>query len=133
MPSTDLYVKGIANIELDMDFAATEDEKTSLEEAKGSKTWRALRIASRSKLGKFDKIEDGKSLEVLLEPDINLTMDEVAGSTTTIAAAAATVASNPDEEPHQEDVEAAAAVANATKAEVPEAQGVDSVAEQDGV
>lgn len=102
MPSTDSYVKGIANIELDLDFATSEEEKQGLQEAKASKTWRALRIASRTRLGRFDKVDDGKNLDVLFKPDTAI--DEASAK----------------EEP------------TGASTEAPESQGADSVAELDG-
>jgi THO complex subunit 1 len=105
VPSTDSYVKGIANIELDLDFATSEEEKQGLQEAKASKTWRALRIASRTRLGRFDKVDDGKNLDVLFDPDT--AMEEAASSSAKDDTAGAST-------------------------EAPEGQGVDSVAELDG-
>lgn len=75
VPSAESFAEAVAGIELDMDLAMTEQEKENLGEAKTSKTWRALRIASKDKLSLFDRIEDGKSLERLFQPD---TVDETA-------------------------------------------------------
>lgn len=47
-----------------MDFA-TEEEKPALLAAKASNTWKTLRIAARTKLSFFDKVNDGKNLEYL--------------------------------------------------------------------
>lgn len=47
----------------------TDEDKHNLQEAKASKTWRALRIASKDRLSLFDKIDDGKQLEALFEPE----------------------------------------------------------------
>ena len=69
VPSAESFAEAVAGIELDMDLAMTEQEKENLGEAKTSKTWRALRIASKDKLSLFDRIEDGKSLERLFQPD----------------------------------------------------------------
>lgn len=68
VPSAESFAEAVAGIELDMDIAMTEQEKENLGEAKTSKTWRALRIASKDKLSLFDRIEDGKSLERLFQP-----------------------------------------------------------------
>ena len=38
-----------------------------LVDAKASKTWRTLRMASKSKLNLFDKVDDGRNLKVLIE------------------------------------------------------------------
>lgn len=46
-----------------------DDDKHKLQQAKASKTWRALRIASKDRLSLFDKIDDGKQLQALFEPE----------------------------------------------------------------
>lgn len=58
---------GIMDDELDIDTAHSKEDKESAMRAKASKTWRVLRLSSRSKLGNFDKIEDGKNLKILFE------------------------------------------------------------------
>jgi len=51
-------------------MAMTDEEKQSLEAAKASKTWRALRTATRTSFGLLNKVEPGQSLEeVLKQPD----------------------------------------------------------------
>jgi THO complex subunit 1 len=66
-PSADSLLNGIANDELDIDMAMTDNDKNMSINAKSSKTWRTLRIASKSKLNLFDKVDDGKNLKVLFE------------------------------------------------------------------
>lgn len=56
-------------MELDLDFAADDEEKQKLEEAKATKTWRLLRIAAKDRLGRFDKVEDGKSVSCLIQSE----------------------------------------------------------------
>ena len=48
-------------------MAQTSDEKEAAVNAKASKIWRTLRLASRSKLALFEKIDNGKNLDVLFE------------------------------------------------------------------
>jgi THO complex subunit 1 len=36
---------------------------------KTSKTWRALRLASKTRLSLFDKVDDGRNLQCLVQPD----------------------------------------------------------------
>ncbi|KAI2637336.1 THO complex subunit 1 transcription elongation factor-domain-containing protein [Xylaria nigripes] len=67
LPDLIEFKKKIANDDLDFDFANSEKEKTQLLESKASKTWRALRIARRSKLATFDKIEDWKNVEAIFQ------------------------------------------------------------------
>lgn len=57
-------------MELDLDFAADDEEKQKLEEAKATKTWRLLRIAAKDRLGRFDKLEDGKSMSCLVQSEV---------------------------------------------------------------
>ncbi|KAK2841584.1 hypothetical protein FQN49_006111, partial [Arthroderma sp. PD_2] len=67
IPSLDFYMNGITDDDFNIDMAKDEDEKEHSVKAKASKTWRTLRIASRSKLNHLDKVEDGKNLKVLFE------------------------------------------------------------------
>lgn len=50
-------------------MARTDEEKQSAIDAKASKLWRTLRIASKSKLNLFDKIDDSNKLDALFEPE----------------------------------------------------------------
>lgn len=58
---------GIVDDEFDIDMAKEKDEKEAAERARASKLWRTLRLASRSKLLEFEKIEDGKKINLLFE------------------------------------------------------------------
>ena len=49
-------------------MARDDEEKQRLRDARASKLWRTLRIASKSKFKLFHKIEDGHNLDVLFEP-----------------------------------------------------------------
>ena len=50
-------------------MAKTEEEKHQAIDARASKLWRTLRIASKSKLNLFDKIDDGNNLQALFQPE----------------------------------------------------------------
>ncbi|KAI0460479.1 THO complex subunit 1 transcription elongation factor-domain-containing protein [Xylaria acuta] len=67
LPDLEEFKKKIATDDLDFDFANTEKEKAQLLESKASKTWRALRIARRSKLAAFDKIEDWRNVDAIFQ------------------------------------------------------------------
>ncbi|KAI2630831.1 THO complex subunit 1 transcription elongation factor-domain-containing protein [Hypoxylon sp. NC1633] len=67
LPDLSDFKNKIANDDLDLEFAKTEKEKSEILEAKASKTWRALRIARRSKLAVFDKIEDWQNIDAIFE------------------------------------------------------------------
>jgi len=70
IPATDGYRMAINDDDFEIDMAKTEDEKKVVTEAKSSKIWRTLRIASRTKFKDFDKVDDGNKLDVLFKsPD----------------------------------------------------------------
>lgn len=70
-PSAESLWQKIEADDLDMDFANTDEEKEQLQESKASKTWRALRLASRHRLDRFEKIDvDGKNLKRLFEQEV---------------------------------------------------------------
>ncbi|KZF22775.1 hypothetical protein L228DRAFT_268158 [Xylona heveae TC161] len=65
MPSVESFERPIEGDDLDLDMAMTDEDKQLSLNAKASKTWRALRLASRGRLNLFDKIEDGNKLQIL--------------------------------------------------------------------
>lgn len=69
----------IADDEFDMDTAKNGEEKELVSNARASKLWRMLRLASNHKIKLFDKIEDGKNLDALfpLEGETNGTKEEM--------------------------------------------------------
>ncbi|KAI1816071.1 THO complex subunit 1 transcription elongation factor-domain-containing protein [Poronia punctata] len=67
LPDLSEFKDKLAANELDLDFAKNEKEKTQLLEARASLTWRALRIARRTKLSTFDKIEDWKKTDAIFQ------------------------------------------------------------------
>ncbi|KAI1194087.1 THO complex subunit 1 transcription elongation factor-domain-containing protein [Nemania serpens] len=67
LPDLAGFKNKIASDDLDLDFAQNEKERTQLLESKASKTWRALRIARRSKLAAFDKIEDWRNVDAIFQ------------------------------------------------------------------
>ncbi|KAI1143970.1 THO complex subunit 1 transcription elongation factor-domain-containing protein [Hypoxylon sp. FL0543] len=71
LPDLNVFKEKIAKDDLDLDFARTEKEKSEILEAKASKTWRALRIARRSKLAVFDKIDDWQKIDAIFEEQSN--------------------------------------------------------------
>ncbi|KAK8192603.1 hypothetical protein M8818_007773 [Zalaria obscura] len=68
-PSIEQLVKGIEGDDLDLEMAMTDEETQSLQAAKSSKTWRALRLAARTTLSKLDKVETGKSLPEIFKDE----------------------------------------------------------------
>jgi THO complex subunit 1 len=71
----------VQNVDLDIEMASSAEEKALLEDQKMSKTWRALRLMSKTKLNLFDKVDDGKKLECFLQEnaDDGLEGDEAVG------------------------------------------------------
>ncbi|KAI0382970.1 THO complex subunit 1 transcription elongation factor-domain-containing protein [Hypomontagnella monticulosa] len=67
LPELSDFKEKIATDDLDLDFAKNEKERSDLLEAKASKTWRALRIARRSKLAVFDNIEDWQKVDAIFQ------------------------------------------------------------------
>lgn len=67
LPDAKTLVRDVQEMDLDLDIANTEDEKRELEDQKMSKTWRALRLMSKTKLNLFDKVDDGRNLECFLQ------------------------------------------------------------------
>ena len=59
----------ILDDDFEIDMAKNEEEKQTATSARSSKVWRALRIASKTKLNLFDRIDDGQNLEVLFKVD----------------------------------------------------------------
>lgn len=67
LPELDSFKSKIADDDFDIDMASSEQAKAAAIAGKASKSWRALRIAARSKLAAFDKIDDPKKVDVAFE------------------------------------------------------------------
>ncbi|KAK4124004.1 hypothetical protein N657DRAFT_645619 [Parathielavia appendiculata] len=67
LPELSNLKRGIDLDDLEIDMPTNDESKTSAIEGKASKTWRALRIASKSKLVLFDKIEDDDKIDIVFE------------------------------------------------------------------
>jgi THO complex subunit 1 len=65
LPKAETLIQKVTEVELDLDFA-TEEEKRPLLESKATKTWQTLRIASRSNLSGFDRVQNGTGLDGLV-------------------------------------------------------------------
>jgi THO complex subunit 1 len=71
--------RGIADDEFEIEMPANDETKAQAAEGKASKTWRALRIASKSRLAVFDRIEDDDKIDVVFE-DKPVAEEEEAGA-----------------------------------------------------
>lgn len=80
-PSIEQLVERVKTDKLDLEMAADEDEKTSLEASISNAKWRALRQARASNLSLLDKIESTKDLDEML-----LTTESLAAETEAEAA-----------------------------------------------
>lgn len=68
IPSIDAFKGPIADDDFDIDMAQTDELKKQTADARASKLWRTLRVASKSRLNMLDKIDDGQDLQALFEP-----------------------------------------------------------------
>lgn len=69
IPTADSFRGPILEDDFDIEMAKTREEKQQATDARASKLWRTLRIASKSKLNLFDKIDDGNNLQALFQPE----------------------------------------------------------------
>jgi len=82
IPTAESFQRPIADDDFEVEMAKTDEEKRLAADARASKLWRTLRIASKSKLNLFDKIDDGKNLKALFEAnkDENIEKMDLNGS-----------------------------------------------------
>lgn len=69
LPSIKSFESKIELDDMDIDMAKDEDSKNLAIESKASKSWRALRLASTSKLVAFDKIERSDKIDGIFQED----------------------------------------------------------------
>ncbi|KUI54329.1 THO complex subunit 1 [Cytospora mali] len=69
LPELKIFKRKIQEDELEIEMPMTDQSKAAAIEGKASKTWRALRIASRTKLALFDKIESDEKIGLLFEEE----------------------------------------------------------------
>lgn len=69
VPTAESFERPLADDDFEIDMCKNDAERVLAEEARASKLWRALRVASKSQLRRFDKIEDGKNMKALFEVD----------------------------------------------------------------
>jgi THO complex subunit 1 len=77
IPKVESFQMSILDDELEIDMAKDEDEKAQAINSKQSKTWRALRLASKDRLNLLDKVEgNAQDLKPLFEPKEENTQPE---------------------------------------------------------
>ncbi|KAF5672866.1 hypothetical protein FHETE_3585 [Fusarium heterosporum] len=67
LPELDTFKRRIADDDFEIEMPTDDQTKAAAIAGKASKSWRALRIAARTKLAAFDKIEDPKKIDVVFE------------------------------------------------------------------
>ncbi|KLU89023.1 guanylate kinase [Magnaporthiopsis poae ATCC 64411] len=67
VPDVSAFKRAIAEDELEIDMPTNSQTKAAAVEGKASKSWRALRVASRSRLAVFDKVEDPDRIDLIFE------------------------------------------------------------------
>lgn len=69
MPSVNSFKDKIAIDDLEIDLPTNDETKEAAINSKASKSWRALRIASKTKLAVFDKIDDPEDINIIFRED----------------------------------------------------------------
>ncbi|CAF3508127.1 unnamed protein product [Fusarium graminearum] len=67
LPELDAFKRKIADDDFEIEMPTNDQTKAAAVSGKASKSWRALRIAARTKLAAFDKIEDPKKIDIVFE------------------------------------------------------------------
>ncbi|KAM5345520.1 hypothetical protein ACJ41O_011382 [Fusarium nematophilum] len=67
VPDLDSFKRKIENDDFEIGMPTNDQTKAAAISAKASKSWRALRIAARTKLAAFDKIEDPKKIDIVFQ------------------------------------------------------------------
>ncbi|KAG8529966.1 uncharacterized protein KY384_005448 [Bacidia gigantensis] len=102
IPPIDGFKASIAEDDFDVEMAKSSGEQTEAKERRASKLWRTLRIASKSRLNVFEKIEDGKNLKPLFEPE-NEMQEQVEGNGSEANGETLAKLDAPEEQPKQSD------------------------------
>ena len=68
IPTVESFKGPVAEDDFDLSMANNDEEKQQATNARASKVWRILRIASKTKLNLFDKIDDGGNIDALFKP-----------------------------------------------------------------
>lgn len=77
LPELESFKSSIADDDFELGMPTSDQTKARAVAGKASKSWRALRIAGRSRLAVFDKIEDSNNIGIVFEePRDDDAMDE---------------------------------------------------------
>lgn len=84
LPELDVFRRKIADDDFEIEMPTNEESKAAAIEAKASKTWRALRIAAKTKLSLFDKVSESDNIDAIFgeleDPDAELPAETEAAS-----------------------------------------------------
>lgn len=67
VPDLDSFKRKIADDDFEIEMSNNPQAKAAAIAGKASKSWRALRIAARTKLAAFDKIDDPQNINIVFE------------------------------------------------------------------
>lgn len=67
LPELDSFKRPIADDDFEIEMPTNDETKAAAIAGKSSKSWRALRIAGRSRLAAFDRIDDPKKIGIVFE------------------------------------------------------------------
>lgn len=76
LPELDAFKSKIADDDFEIEMPTNSETRAAAVAGKASKSWRALRIASRFKLAAFDKLDDPKKINLIFEDDVEGAEDE---------------------------------------------------------
>ncbi|KAK5653133.1 hypothetical protein OQA88_9232 [Cercophora sp. LCS_1] len=76
LPELESFKRGIADDDFEIEMPTNNQTKAEAIEAKSSKTWRALRIASKFKLSVFDNIDSDDKIDAIFEENIDPDLEE---------------------------------------------------------
>ncbi|KAK2032826.1 guanylate kinase [Colletotrichum zoysiae] len=78
LPELGSFKRKIADDDFEIDMPTNNQTKAAAIESKASKSWRALRIASKSRLALFDKIDDPDKIDSVFEEPVDVDESEAA-------------------------------------------------------
>lgn len=81
LPELTSYKRKIADDDFEIEMPTNNQTKAAAVDSKASKSWRALRIASRYKLATFDKLDNPEKIDLIFEDDVPQDTEETQDAT----------------------------------------------------
>ncbi|KAL0930784.1 nuclear matrix protein [Colletotrichum truncatum] len=78
LPELESFKRKIADDDFEIEMPTNNQTKAAAVESKASKSWRALRIASKTRLALFDKIDDPDKIDAVFEEPVDADEAEAA-------------------------------------------------------